>query len=364
MGSNNSQPEANSQPVQPTVQPVQPTVQPVQHTVQPIQHTVQPVQQTVQPTVQPTVQRVQPSIQPMPAITKSSQNTAYNNLNNQPKMYQLPFHKQSRQEIYQNRPRVQTIQTCSGCSSNINSSSRIIQQNTNHINQSKPQCNAALQHICPCNSVKHVNNCIRSNLDCNCNNCNSNIYIKNRCNCNSCNSDQNNSICISRNNAVCNSSKTCNNCCAHIDSSCLYENKIKPHRAYQDDYKHNFVVQSDTCSCGDCIQDFDANYDPKYAEYFNQTNENNNSQTLVCEENQSAVENICSNNYNNTNQTNAFYSIPNVPPNVPPNVLPYGSNDNSHIISQQSNAPLNQSLLYLPPPTNLGKCFKILKCYL
>jgi len=143
-----------------------------------------------------------------------------------------------------------------------------------------------------------------------------------------------------------------------MDSSCLYENKTKPHHAHQDDCNHNFVVQSDTCNCGNCVQDFDANYDPKYAEYFNQNNETNNSQTLtlVCEENQSAVENVCSNNYNNTNQTDVFYSNPNVPSS-------YGSNDNSHIISQQSNAPLNQSLLYLPPPTNLGKRFKILKFY-
>jgi hypothetical protein len=345
MGSNSSQPQANGQPVQPTNQPVQASIQ-----------------ASIQPT--PAIAKLQqiPSqttayTRPVNQIAKNNLNSQQIELNKQQKIYQLPVHKQSRQEIYQNRPRVQTIQTCSGCSSNINTSSRIVQQNTNHINQSKPQCNAAL-HVCPCNSVKHVNNCIRSNLDCNCNNCNSKIYINNRCNCNSCNGDQNNSICISRNNTVChsNSSRTCSNCCTHLDSSCQYENKIKLQQPHQHDCNQNIVVQSDACNCGNCVQVFNTNYDPKYDEYFNQNNENNSpTHTLVCEENQPTVENSCSNNYNNTNETNLFYSIPNVPT--------YGSNDNSHIISQHSNTPLNQNLVYLPPPTNLGKRFKIFKVY-
>ena len=272
----------------------------------------------------------------------------------------LSFQKQSRQEIYQNRPRVNIMQSCSGCSSNIHKTLRTnIEHNKNYSHYVTPCCtkiicNGASQ-ICPCNTSKcsiinkhtcgHNNeNNIFTENECNCNSCQSNSVIlnKNLCNhncnfnCNSSINDQNNSYCFSGNNSISNNNRICSKYCMHMDSGCFCDKKNNQEQQIQQEILC-CIDQSKACDCNSCFQ----NYEQNYSEYFNQNQENPLSST----ESESTVVNTYNSN-NNGNETTNLHSIS--------NMSSYNSNEKSYLINQQYTTPLDQNLLYMPPPTNLG----------
>jgi hypothetical protein len=272
----------------------------------------------------------------------------------------LSIQKQSRQEIYQNRPRVKMMQSCSGCSSNIHNTLRTnIEGNKNysqHVTRccTKNMCNEAPQ-ICPCSSSKcsimnkhtycHNNeNNIYTENECNCNSCQSNSIIlnKNLCshscnfNCNSSINDQNNTYCFSDKNSISNNNRICNKYCMQMDSGCFCDKKNNQEQQIQQEILC-CIDQSKVCDCNNCLQNCEQNY----SEYFNQNQENPLSST----ESESTVVNTYDSN-NNRNETTNLHSFS--------NMSSYNSNDNSYLINQQYNTPLDQNLIYMPPPTNLG----------
>ena len=342
MGSNSSHQQSDLKTQQMTQQMSQMMVQPISQYMAPLQisqqipqqfrnnSTMQPIksQQTRQSTLNPTINPLSSQMQTI-EMAKPKMNQQY--INNQ---------RQSRQEILQNKPKVNAVQNNGGCSSihrnmhtNLNNTNQTICSNLSNQFDMNSNCSLHLHKI-NCDHKCSNTSCNKKINPCNCNNCNNcNCSISNNsCICNNCNKKAcNENLCCSNKaynkcEFTCSCTSTKNNCCCNQESLC----------------EHRLIQQNQVCGCENCTQSLNLNNFNKCCDHIHEE-DCAQANTLVCENHETNIE-----NHNINNEMSYF-------PNS--NMVSDPVDDNNEIMNQNLGNSIDNSLVYMLPPTNLGNFF-------